>query len=176
MLQILQSFAQRPTVLVVDDDSAQREILSEFLTDAGVGVALAKDGREGLQILQTQPIAVALTDIYMPAMGGLELLQTAHANGRAPVFIVATGSDSAPLVMTAVRGGAVEFLQKPFNRADLTTALERALAVAARREALARLLAEIRSCGGPEVAARVTALEALLLGDLVAHAAFPMRS
>jgi DNA-binding NtrC family response regulator len=163
-------------VLVVEDDACQREVLSEILTDLGVGVSTAKDGREGLEILRQQTITAVLTDIYMPAMNGLEFLSSSQATGPCPPFIISTGSDSAALMISAVRCGAVEFLQKPFNREDLSQCLERTLAVAARRLHIARLLAEVGGSGAPGVADRVAMLERLVFGDGVAGMALRVRS
>ena len=66
---------QRPRVLVVDDDDTLRELLSEVLTNWGYQVATAATARLALDLLQTQPFDVAISDIRMPEMDGIELLR-----------------------------------------------------------------------------------------------------
>src|SRR5271166_1066093 len=107
-------------VLIVDDSAAIRKILQRVLrqTDIPIGAIVeAGDGCEALEALKTQNVGLALLDINMPNMDGLELLRHLKASeawGKLPVIMVSTeGSQSK--VLEAVKMGASGYVRKPFN-------------------------------------------------------------
>ena len=105
----------KPTVHIVDDDPAVRDSLSLLAGSAGLRTATfasAKDFLDGYH--PTQPGCLVL-DMYMPGIGGLDLLeQWAHSQPPLPV-IVLTGHGDVPAAVQAMKEGAMDFLQKPFD-------------------------------------------------------------
>ncbi len=105
--------------IVVDDSSAMRAVLRLILKQHGFQVAEAKNGKDGLAVLQASgPVQLALIDWNMPEMGGLELLQSIrenHAFDTMRVMMVTTETDLLQ-VRKALGSGADEYVMKPFNR------------------------------------------------------------
>jgi CheY-like chemotaxis protein len=122
-------------VLVVDDDADARELIALVLSQAGYDVENAADGFGALAKLgHFQPDAV-LTDLRMPGMSGIELLQRIRRmHGDVPV-ILATGQETMDLCTAAESYGAVTCMEKPINLEELVWTIEMALAC---REGTAR--------------------------------------
>lgn len=117
-------------ILVVDDEVVIRELLHEVLTEQGFGVKLAHNGPQALDILrQEDDFVVLFTDIMMPEMDGIELISKAREICPAIVPIVMTGYATLETASAAVKEGAYDYVQKPFNldevRRAVTYALER---------------------------------------------------
>ncbi len=122
-------------VLVVDDDRAFRDSMQRFLRSVGLAVEAFSSPREVLARAPVPPPACALVDLRMPEMTGLELqkeLARLHP-GLAVVFVTGRGDVSASV--QAMRAGAVDFVEKPFDESRLLEAIERALGHAAARAA-----------------------------------------
>ena len=123
------------TIFVVDDDAAVRESLRmslklkgydvEIFESAGAFLASGADSRSGCLV----------TDIRMPDMDGLELQEELVRRKSALPVIVITGHGDVPLAVRAMRAGAVDFLEKPFDREALLSAIARALEVGSRAAA-----------------------------------------
>ncbi len=116
-------------VLIVDDDRSFRESLTETIESFGHVVVTASDGDEGLAILATQSIALALVDLRMPGMSGLELLRSIKADSRMaslPVLLLTAYADSDNTI-DAMKLGAFDHLTKPIGRSELADVLARAL-------------------------------------------------
>lgn len=110
------------TVLVVDDDPVQRELLTGFLEKQGLKVFSAPNGEEGLRIFLKEPIRVVLLDQRMPGASGDQVLKAMkEANPMARIIMVTAYADVNTAV-GAMKHGADEFLEKPL---DLTLLLER---------------------------------------------------
>ena len=113
---------------VVDDDSARRHSLSIMLEDAGYEVRLyfrAEDFVLGTAIDQ---VGCVVSDVRMPGMDGLQLLATLRAKGNNAPVVLMTGHADIALAVAATRAGAADFLEKPFETAELLTAIDAALA------------------------------------------------
>jgi CheY-like chemotaxis protein len=102
------------TILVVDDEDLVRNFMSRALQKAGYLVVSASDGREALALLHAAAVALVITDIRMPHMGGLELGDHISRLPLAPPVVYASASDNPP------SGSADWYLQKPFTAAKLT--------------------------------------------------------
>lgn len=105
-------------VLVVDDSSTMREIVSSYLTKNGFEVALATDGREGLEQLQKDPsIKVVLSDINMPNMDGLTMAEKIRVEqNNKSVFIVMLTTEDSPAMRERGRAiGVTGWVVKPFK-------------------------------------------------------------
>ena len=114
-------------ILVVEDDEDMRENLRRLLGGAGYQVALAPNGVEALTALAAEPCQLVLTDLIMPDMGGLELLQAIRQHNRhLPVVFLTALGDRATYDRVA-QMGAVDFLTKPFRGGALLALLRRIL-------------------------------------------------
>ena len=116
-------------ILIVEDDAITRRNLSMLLQDEGYDVDQAGDGVQALEILAGRPFDLVLSDIVMPRMDGLKLLQQLQCMApQMPVMIMTSYvSDS----LSSVPAGAAEFIRKPFVLDDLLFKVQRALDKAA---------------------------------------------
>jgi DNA-binding NtrC family response regulator len=116
------------TVLIVDDDSALREGLTEALIDLGYRPIAAADGREALDLAAHERIDAVLLDLRIPGMDGLEILRRLRArrSGAPPVAIL-TAYATAANTIEAMRLGAFDHLTKPIAREDLVSLMARML-------------------------------------------------
>lgn len=114
------------TILLVDDEQDVRLSLSKFLGRLGHSVACASDAAEALTIFNSKPVDVLISDIRMPGMDGLELLQQIKRNQNSPVnVIIITGHGDMENAITALKHGAYDYLQKPIDVRELALTLER---------------------------------------------------
>ena len=131
-------------VYVVDDDPRVREALSSLLRASGKDVLTFSSGQEFLDYRREDSCACLILDLKMPGLGGLEVQKSISAKTSIPVIFI-TGRGDIPSTVTAMKGGAIDFLTKPVDEAALITSVERALQHdrANRREAIdhARLIA-----------------------------------
>jgi diguanylate cyclase (GGDEF)-like protein len=108
---------QKPRVLVADDDSATRYIISSTLTHEGFHVMEARNGREAIDAYRAFPVDVILMDVEMPGTDGYEACTSIRAdeNGYDVPIIVVTGNDDPESVDRAYKVGATDFISKPIN-------------------------------------------------------------
>jgi two-component system, cell cycle response regulator len=119
------------SLLVVDDNSMNRIILSRYITKLGYRSSLAENGRQALEKFQAEPYDLVLLDVQMPEMDGCAVLEQLKANPRLrdiPVIMI-SAVDELESVVRCIELGAQDYLPKPFNpvllRARLTACLER---------------------------------------------------
>ncbi len=113
-------------ILVIDDDPDMRALLEQTLKSAGHEVALAEDGRQGVDQYRANQADLVITDIYMPGQEGLETI--IELRRRFPeVTIIAVSGRATAMLSVAQKLGAVEVLQKPFGTGELLVAVEKAL-------------------------------------------------
>ncbi|MGD9238084.1 MAG: response regulator, partial [Desulfobacterales bacterium] len=113
-------------ILLVDDEKDIREILSLALVDMGYTVMEAENGVEALRIFkETQP-ALVLTDIKMPGMDGIELLQKIKRENPEVEVVMITGHGDMDLAIKSLKFEATDFITKPINVDALEIALQRA--------------------------------------------------
>jgi two-component system NtrC family response regulator len=106
-------------ILVVDDEPAQRELISGFLKKQGFDVSSAENGVKAVELFRQDSIDLVLTDQKMPHMSGLDLLQAVRAiNPVAPVILM-TAFGSIEAAVSAIQGGATDYLTKPLNLDEL---------------------------------------------------------
>ncbi len=117
---------KKPTVLIVDDEKNSREGLARALR-VGHEVLLAENGAKALEVLGAQSVDVVISDVRMPGMDGLTLLQRAMARTPQPLCIMLTAYGSIELAVEAMRRGAYDFLTKPIDLDRLELVLKRAL-------------------------------------------------
>jgi FixJ family two-component response regulator len=136
------------TVYIVDDDPRVREALSSLLRASGKDVRIFSSGQEFLDFQREDSSACLILDLKMPGLGGLEVQRSIAAKTSIPVIFI-TGRGDIPSTVTAMKGGAVDFLTKPVDEAALLASVEKALQQdrANRKEATehARLVARYES-------------------------------
>jgi CheY-like chemotaxis protein len=116
-------------ILVVDDDSTSRRLMSHILNREGYDVATASDGVEALELMADDPAEILITDRMMPNMDGVELLKAVRQSpiyGHIPVIIVTANSDARDQP-EAEAAGATAFLTKPVGSTELLATVQRAL-------------------------------------------------
>jgi DNA-binding NtrC family response regulator len=118
----------RKSILVVDDEKGQREILEMILTSAGYDVTTASSGEAALKFTRERRFDLALTDLQMTGMDGIELLQHLIAQDSSIIVILLTAHGSIDSAKEALKRGAYDYLQKPFDRDKLLETINRALA------------------------------------------------
>lgn len=115
------------TVHIVDDDEAVRQSLAFLLGSAGLAVRLYDSAAAFLAGFSEVRTGCLITDIRMPGMTGLELLNALNARGCGLPTIVITGHGDVPLAVEAMKAGAVDFIEKPFDQETLLGAVHAAL-------------------------------------------------
>jgi FixJ family two-component response regulator len=127
---------ERPVVFVVDDDRSVREALGGLIRSVGLRVETFASAAEFLrQKPPTEPSCLVL-DVGLPGLSGIDLQRELAAANRLYSIIFITGQGDIPTTVRAMKGGAVEFLTKPFRDEDLLDAIQQALV--GDRKALAR--------------------------------------
>ncbi len=116
-------------ILLVEDEQDVREALSAQLQDEGHQVVEAETGAEALSLLQQSPFDILLTDVMIPGINGIELVEQLADLPSQPVTIVMTGYGSVEMAVKAIKAGAFDFLQKPFSVEVLSATIESALRV-----------------------------------------------
>lgn len=114
-------------ILVVDDDDLVRMTLSVLVGSLGYHCLVAGDGVEAIAVLRSTPVDLVLTDIVMPGMGGLELLAHIHKHYKDTDVIVATGFHEKASYAEVIKAGAIDFIKKPIDQAELDAKLARAI-------------------------------------------------
>ena len=114
-------------ILIIEDDAKIRAILKEILQEKDHEVDEAGDGQEGLKKLEAAAYDLCICDIKMPKMDGLEVLQKAKEAGITANFIVISAHGNIDIAVEAVKKGAFDFLQKPFDLGRLEITLRNAL-------------------------------------------------
>lgn len=113
-----------PKILVVDDEKSVRDITQAFLTLNGYEVSTAQNGKEAFDELTNNHYDVVITDIQMPLMGGMELLEKISQMTSETITILMTGNASTP---SAVSGKPFAHLCKPFSHNQLIQLVQEGL-------------------------------------------------
>lgn len=114
-------------ILVVDDESGLRDLHQENLEDAGFICFTAANGEDALDVLAVEAIDLAVVDIIMPGMSGLELFERMKQNYPWIAVVFVTAVDQMDVAVSRVKGGALDYLIKPVSRAKLIDAVGEAL-------------------------------------------------
>ncbi len=115
------------SILVVDDLPAIREMLNQSLASEGYRVATAGSGEEAVTRLEEQEFDVIVTDLVMPGLGGLDVLEKARLLDPRAAVILMTAYASLDTAIAALRRGACDYLEKPFTMGDLKLRVRRLL-------------------------------------------------
>ncbi|MGH9749327.1 MAG: HD domain-containing phosphohydrolase [Candidatus Polarisedimenticolia bacterium] len=119
--------AETARILIVDDDSTIRDLLSEGLAASGYDCETAPGGTEGLERVRSRPFELVVSDIDMPGLDGVRLLQEIKRIRPDIEIIMLTGVVDVETAIQSIRLGAHDYLTKPFNLAEVRITVERAL-------------------------------------------------
>jgi FixJ family two-component response regulator len=115
------------TVFVIDDDASVRRALERQLRTAGFRVETFESAQDYVARAPQAAIACIVTDVRMPGMSGLDLQDSLSQAGRALPMVFITGHGDIPTTVRAMKGGAVNFLPKPFAEREILAAVAEAL-------------------------------------------------
>ncbi len=119
--------AEKPTVHIVDDDEAVRDSLAILLEAAGFRIASYVSGDAFLETMPAVPEGCLLIDVRMPGKGGLDVQEELRLRNIALPVVIITGHGDVPLAVRAMKGGAVDFVEKPFSDDLIIGSVKRAL-------------------------------------------------
>jgi two-component system, sensor histidine kinase and response regulator len=136
--------AARPRLLIVDDEAAQMTALCDTLENQGYVTTGFTSAKEALAVLRGQEFDLVLTDLMMPEMDGITLLRAAQEMDANLVGIVMTGHGSIDTAVEAMKGGALDYILKPFKLSDIVPVLARTLTVRRLRVENAELERRVR--------------------------------
>ena len=130
-------------VYVVDDDPAICRALCRLIRSVGIDAVPFSSARAFLEHPRPTGPACLVLDVRMPGLGGLDLqTQLEESRNTLPIIFI-TGHGNVPTSVRAMKGGAVDFLQKPFNDDELIAAIQRALELSRRSQSEASIRAEV---------------------------------
>lgn len=151
-------------ILLVDDDPTIREVGAYNLKKAGLAVEVAENGADALARFDAAEHRLVITDLSMPEVDGMALMLALHAKVPELPVIMVTAHGSVDRAVAAMQAGAWSFIEKPFSRAQLVLAAQRALETATLRADNKRL----RSVERPILGSAAATTEMLALVDRVA--------
>jgi len=114
-------------ILVVDDEEGARELFFTILSDEGYEVSLASGGEEALALFNSTPFHLVITDIKMPVMDGLQLLQEIRKIGSKTDVIMVTAYGEVESYLKAMSLGAAEYINKPIRIKELKRIVHKVL-------------------------------------------------
>ena len=125
----------RGEIFVVDDDPAVRDTLSMVLSAGGYKVICFADGAALLSVARSRTPACILLDVHIPGKSGLDILKELHGEDYpAPIFMISGQGDIA-MAVSAIKNGALDFIEKPFRGSEIVARLNEAIDAYARRKA-----------------------------------------
>jgi DNA-binding NtrC family response regulator len=116
-------------ILVIEDDPAVRDLLRETLVEEGYVVAVAADGKEGLQAAKNMPVHVLVTDLQLPDVDGISLIDRLARIDAKIIPIVVTGFGTIESAVRAMKAGAFDFITKPFDPETVVVIVRKAVEV-----------------------------------------------
>jgi two-component system response regulator PilR (NtrC family) len=114
-------------ILVVDDEKSMREILEIFLKNEGYSVSVATNGESAVEALKSDIFNLIISDMKMPKMGGLELLKNVKESSPDTIFVVMTAFGTTESAVEAMKLGAYDYIQKPFQMDDIRLVVKNSL-------------------------------------------------
>jgi two-component system nitrogen regulation response regulator NtrX len=118
-----------PSILIIDDEQGIRTVLKDVLEDEGYNVLLAEDGYQGLSRLQTHPVDLVILDVWLPNMGGIDVLKKLKEDYPDIEVVIISGHANIDIAVKAVKMGAFDFLEKPLSLERVMTVVRNALAL-----------------------------------------------
>jgi response regulator RpfG family c-di-GMP phosphodiesterase len=118
---------ERPRVLIVDDEKFIRDILADFLGMEGYVVRTAEDGASALSELHSTHYDLIISDLKMPRMGGIELLEAIGSAAPNALTVIMTGFGTVETAIDAMKRGAYDYILKPFKVEEVIHVVQRGL-------------------------------------------------
>src|SRR5881275_3051181 len=134
-------------ILIVEDEENERTGLGEIINSWGYTAATAADGQEGYEKVSTWSPSIVITDLKMPRMGGLELLEKIAGDSQTIAVIVVTAQGTIDSAVRAMRMGAYDYVTKPIDTSRLRTILQNATALLGARVELEATRRKLRDAG-----------------------------
>ena len=135
----------KPVILIIDDDTSLRRVLEYNLQEAGYAVATAASGEEGLRLFEEVSPALVVTDMKMPGMDGMQVLKAVKERSPETLVIMITAFGTVDIAVEAMKGGAYDYITKPFNRDELRLTVAKALQFSGLAVENRRLKSELSS-------------------------------
>ncbi|MBA2779562.1 response regulator [Billgrantia kenyensis] len=133
-----------PCIAVVDDDEALRDSLAWLLDSVGLATLSFADG-EAFLAADPDSFDAVLLDVRMPGLSGLQVQQRLNERGDTAPVIFMTGHGDVPMAVAALKSGAFDFIEKPFNQQQLIDAVQQALAEHQRLRSLRLRVEDLRT-------------------------------
>ncbi|MBI5584736.1 MAG: sigma-54-dependent Fis family transcriptional regulator [Deltaproteobacteria bacterium] len=137
-----------PKILVVDDEENMLRLFKRVLGKEGYEVRTAGSGTEGLRLLKEEDFDLIISDLVMPILGGLELMQAVKEEHPDLPFILITAFGSIGSAVEAIKAGAYDYLTKPFHKEEILSIVRKALKVSELRQEVKRLRDELKTLVG----------------------------
>jgi len=134
-------------ILIADDEAEIRFLLEDFFAGSGFEVRCVCDGQQALELLDAEEFDVAVVDLAMPRVDGIEVVRRGREKRPGLGFVIITGYASGRAIMEAMSAGAVRFLPKPFMLDDLMSAVKVALQAGSGEPVTAGQSMDVRSRG-----------------------------
>src|SRR5215467_8164790 len=134
-------------VLIVEDEENERTGLAEIVSSWGYSAETARDGQEGYEKVTTWSQNIVITDLKMPRLSGLDLLEKIAADSQTVAVIVVTAQGSIDSAVQAMRIGAYDYIPKPIDTSRLRTILQNAAALMGARLELEATRRKLRDAG-----------------------------
>lgn len=145
-----------PHVVVVDDDREMRQSLLQFLSKSGCRAEAFESAEDALTRLETERADVVISDVRMPGKSGLDLLDALASSPSAPQVLLITAHGDVSMAVEAMRAGAFDFVEKPFQPRRLLDSVRRAISFGRLKRENAALRESLR---------RVSGLDSILIGE-----------
>lgn len=133
------------TVFIVDDDEAVRESLSWLISSVGLNVETFGSAADFLEAFSPGRTGCLLVDVRMPGMSGLELQRHMHSNPACLPVIVITGHGDVQMAVSAMKDGAFDFVEKPFNDQVILDLVHKAVHECERRRSEQRVQSDLQA-------------------------------
>ena len=114
-------------ILIIDDDSSLRRVLEYNLQEAGYAVTAAASGEEGLRLFDDVSPVLVITDMKMPGISGMQVLEAIKKRSAETLVIIITAFGTVDIAVEAMKAGAYDYITKPFNRDELRLTVAKAL-------------------------------------------------
>ena len=112
-------------ILVIDDEAAQRDVLTGYLKKKGYIIFSASSGREGIEIAKSNSVDIILSDFKMPDLNGIEVLEQVKKINPEISFVIVTAYGTVENAVKAMRLGAFDYISKPVDLDELDLMIER---------------------------------------------------
>jgi len=142
---------RKTRILVVDDEQLIRWSIEQNLKKQGYDVTTAENGEDALRLVREEPPELILLDIQMPGISGLEVLEKVKEIDEDIVIIMVTAQGGLETAVNAMRLGAYDYINKPFNFDEMAIVIRKALETSSLRREVAGLRSEHKKIGPPNI-------------------------